>query len=31
VGSTPDTFAAFLKAEFNEWGRVVREAKVKVD
>jgi tripartite-type tricarboxylate transporter receptor subunit TctC len=31
VGSTPQEFAGHLKAEFAEWGRVVREAKVRAD
>jgi tripartite-type tricarboxylate transporter receptor subunit TctC len=31
IGSTPDKFAAYLKAEFAEWGRVVRDAKIKVE
>jgi tripartite-type tricarboxylate transporter receptor subunit TctC len=31
IGSTPDVFADYLKAEFAEWGRVVRDAKIKVE
>jgi len=31
VGSTPDRFAAHLKAESAEWARVVRDAKIKID
>ena len=30
-GSTPKEFADYLKAEFAEWGRVVRDAKVKIE
>jgi tripartite-type tricarboxylate transporter receptor subunit TctC len=29
VGSTPDEFAAFFKAEFARWGRMVRENNIK--
>lgn len=29
--STPEQFAAFLRDEYQKWGRVVREAKVQVD
>jgi tripartite-type tricarboxylate transporter receptor subunit TctC len=31
IGSTPDIFATYLKAESAEWGRVVRDAKIKVE
>lgn len=31
VGSTPERFAAHLKAEFDEWARVVREAKIRIE
>ena len=31
VGSTPQELAAFLKAEMDRWGPVIREAKIKVD
>ena len=31
VDSTPDKFAAHLKAESAEWARVVRDAKIKID
>jgi tripartite-type tricarboxylate transporter receptor subunit TctC len=31
VASTPDKFAAYLKAESAEWARVVRDAKIKVE
>ena len=31
VGSTPQELAAFLKAEMDKWGPVIREAKIKVD
>lgn len=31
IGSTPEAFADYLKAEFAEWGRVVRDAKVKIE
>jgi hypothetical protein len=29
IGSTPDILATYLKAESGEWGRVVRDAKIK--
>lgn len=29
VGNTPDEFAAFIKAEFEKWGRVIRAANIK--
>jgi tripartite-type tricarboxylate transporter receptor subunit TctC len=28
---SPGQFAAFIKAEFSKWGKIVREAKVSVD
>jgi tripartite-type tricarboxylate transporter receptor subunit TctC len=31
VGSTPQEIAAFLQAEMDKWGPVIREAKIKVD
>ena len=31
VGSTPEKFATYLKAESAEWARVVREAKIKIE
>ena len=31
VGSTPQELAAFLQAEMDKWGPVIREAKIKVD
>jgi tripartite-type tricarboxylate transporter receptor subunit TctC len=31
VGSTPDEFGAFMKAETAKWARVVREANIRAD
>jgi len=31
TSSTPEQFAAFIRDEVQKWGKVVREAKVKVD
>lgn len=31
VGSTPGEFAAHLKAETERWGKVVRQARMKID
>ena len=31
VGSTPDEFTAFIDAEGVKWGKVIRDAKVKLD
>lgn len=31
VGNSPDQFAAFIKSEYNKWGRVAREAKISLD
>lgn len=31
VGSSPDEFQAFIKAEHNKWGKVIREAKLKTE
>jgi tripartite-type tricarboxylate transporter receptor subunit TctC len=31
VGSTPDEFGAFFRAERDRWGRVVRETGAKID
>jgi tripartite-type tricarboxylate transporter receptor subunit TctC len=31
VGSTPDEFAAYLKAEIAKWGKVARDNNVKLD
>ena len=29
IGSTPDELAAFMKAESDKWGKVIREANIK--
>jgi tripartite-type tricarboxylate transporter receptor subunit TctC len=29
VANTPDEFAPFLKAEYEKWGKVIRDAKIK--
>jgi tripartite-type tricarboxylate transporter receptor subunit TctC len=31
VGSTPEEFDAFIKAEIAKWGKVVKEARIKAD
>lgn len=31
AGSTPEEFAAFIDAESAKWGKVIKEAKVKLD
>jgi len=31
VGSTPDQFGVFMKAESEKWGRVIREANIKAE
>ncbi len=31
VGNTPEEFAAFIKAEQAKWGKVIREAKIRID
>ena len=31
ISSTPEQFGAFIRDEVQKWGKVVREAKVKVD
>ena len=31
VGDTPEQFAAYIKAEMEKWGAVVRAANIKVD
>jgi tripartite-type tricarboxylate transporter receptor subunit TctC len=31
VGSTPQAFSAFVAAESEKWGRIVREQKIQVD
>ncbi len=31
VGSTPKEFAAFLRAEMQKWGKVIRDAGIKAD
>ena len=31
VGDTPEAFAAFIKAEQAKWGKVIREANVRID
>jgi len=30
-GSTPEAFGAFVRGEIEKWGKVVREAGVKVE
>lgn len=31
AGDTPEEFAAFIRAENEKWGKVIREAKIKAD
>ena len=31
VGSTPDDFGAFMKAETAKWARVIKEANIRAD
>jgi hypothetical protein len=31
VGSSPAEFGRFFRAEVEKWGKVVREAKVKIE
>ena len=31
VGDTPESFAAFIKAEYTRWGDVIRQAGIKID
>jgi tripartite-type tricarboxylate transporter receptor subunit TctC len=31
LAGTPQELAAYIKTETEEWGRVVREAKIKID
>lgn len=31
IGSSPEEFGAFLKAEFNKWAKVVKEAGMRAD
>lgn len=31
IGSTPDEFAAYLKSETEKWGRIIREAGIKME
>jgi tripartite-type tricarboxylate transporter receptor subunit TctC len=31
VGSTPEEFAAYLKAEIAKWGKVARDNNIKLD
>jgi tripartite-type tricarboxylate transporter receptor subunit TctC len=31
VGSTPEEFGAFMKAETAKWARVIREANIRAD
>ena len=31
IGSPPNEFAAWLKAEYAKWGQVVRQANLKVE
>ena len=29
VGGTPESFGSFMKAEYEKWGRVVKERNIK--
>jgi tripartite-type tricarboxylate transporter receptor subunit TctC len=29
--NTPEQFAAFVKAEYQKWGKIMRQAKIKVE
>jgi tripartite-type tricarboxylate transporter receptor subunit TctC len=31
LGSTPAEFAAYVNAEFERWGRLVRESNIRVE
>jgi tripartite-type tricarboxylate transporter receptor subunit TctC len=31
VGSTPEEFGAFMKAEALKWGRLIKEANIQAD
>ena len=31
VGSTPEQFVAYIKAEQVKWGKVIREANIRID
>jgi tripartite-type tricarboxylate transporter receptor subunit TctC len=31
IGDTPEQFAAYIRADFEKWGRVVREAHIKIE
>jgi tripartite-type tricarboxylate transporter receptor subunit TctC len=31
AADTPEEFAAFIRAENEKWGKVIREAKIKPD
>ena len=31
IGDTPEQFANYIRADFEKWGRVVKEARIKID
>ncbi len=31
IGGTPDAFAAFVRRETDKWGRIVKEAGIKME
>lgn len=31
IGDTPEQFGAYIRSEWEKWGRVVKQAKIKVD
>ena len=31
VGSNPEEFAAMIKADAPEWGKVIKEARIKIE
>jgi tripartite-type tricarboxylate transporter receptor subunit TctC len=31
VGNTPEQFTTYIQSEVNRWGKVIRDAKIKVD
>jgi tripartite-type tricarboxylate transporter receptor subunit TctC len=31
IGDTPEQFAAYIRADFEKWGRVVKEAHIKIE
>ena len=31
AGSTPEEFAAFIKADIAKWGKVIRDARITID